>query len=104
MKFSTPVFLLAMFTAVTYAIPTPQTREMHDARELELVEERGAGGAAEVLMMGIEMAVKGISNLINDIKKDKADRGKFTSALVSELSKKNPKFNYIVCHTKHETK
>jgi hypothetical protein len=125
MKFSTPVAILALFATVASALPNPQkmqeARDLGEVQDLE-IRKGGGGGAGEALQFGIELAVKGIQSLINGIKKDKEviipaflffrnkshdewqDRGKFTFALVSEMSKKNPKFNYVICHTKHETK
>ncbi|KAF8639362.1 hypothetical protein AX17_001551 [Amanita inopinata Kibby_2008] len=66
----------------------------------DIVERQIGEGGADLLVKGIT----GIVNLIQDgIKKDKIARGEFTLHLVKEMQKKNPKFNYVVCHTKHET-
>ncbi|KAF9497843.1 hypothetical protein BDN71DRAFT_535967 [Pleurotus eryngii] len=68
---------------------------------METLEDRSPAAIASIALEGVNMIISGIQGAINA---DKDARGKFTSSLVSEMRKKYPKFNWVVCHTKHETK
>ncbi|KAJ8508617.1 hypothetical protein ONZ45_g9128 [Pleurotus djamor] len=65
------------------------------------LEARNPAAVARLAIQGIKSIVKGIKNLI---KADKKARGEFTLHLVREMRKKYPSYNWVVCHTKHETK
>jgi len=65
--------------------------------DLEEMERRRGGGVGDVAKLIVDIFV----GLANQVKADKMARGQFTSSLVSQLSGRNPKMNYVVCHTKH---
>ncbi|KAJ8692726.1 hypothetical protein PTI98_010013 [Pleurotus ostreatus] len=105
------LFAQSSLSAVVYRAPSDHVQVL-DTQELEarteyinpgnntqLLEARkGAGGALGDVVMSI---ITGIQDGINA---DKDARSKFTSDLVGQLHAKQPNFNWIVCHTKHDYK
>ncbi|KAG9219668.1 hypothetical protein CCMSSC00406_0006010 [Pleurotus cornucopiae] len=68
----------------------------------QLLEARkGRGGAGDIIGEAITGIITGIQDGIN---KDKAARSRFTQDLVGKLHAQHPNFNWIACHTKHDTK
>ncbi|KAL0948749.1 hypothetical protein HGRIS_008882 [Hohenbuehelia grisea] len=63
-----------------------------------------ARNPAAVIRVAAQVLKKAFRAISDGIKADKDMRSKYTFALISELRKKHPQFNYVVCHTKHRTR
>ncbi|KAF4596475.1 hypothetical protein EYR40_007827 [Pleurotus pulmonarius] len=85
-----------------YTYPVNSTEYTHAANSTHALEARkGAGGAADLLGDVVTSIITGIQDGINA---DKDARSKFTYDLVGQLHAKQPQFNWILCHTKHDYK
>ncbi|PPR05803.1 hypothetical protein CVT26_010153 [Gymnopilus dilepis] len=63
------------------------------------IERRGRGGIVKILAKGIEALV----NLIKGkIERDKRYRSEWTKKMIDELRSKYPRFNFVICHPKHQ--
>ncbi|KAF9496840.1 hypothetical protein BDN71DRAFT_690673 [Pleurotus eryngii] len=79
-----------------------RTEYINPDNNTQLLEARkGAGGAADLLGDVVTSIITGIQDGINA---DKDARSKFTYDLVGQLHAKQPQFNWILCHTKHDYK
>jgi len=86
-----------------------ETRDVYEfeARDTSELEARGGGGGAGSIVEVVEDVVKMIINVVGtikaDIAADKAARSGFTQDAVGRMYKKNPKFTYFICCSKHTT-
>ncbi|KDQ24781.1 hypothetical protein PLEOSDRAFT_1107712 [Pleurotus ostreatus PC15] len=71
-----------------------------DESHLVVLEGR-RNALARVAVNGIRAIIRKVQRTLDE---DKDARGKFTYNLVSEMQQQYPGFNWVVCHTKHETK
>jgi len=86
-----PIF--ARYFSETYEITE---REWEEAA----LEPRLYAQAAKVVVKVIEVVVNAIKG---QIEKDKTMRGHWTSKMIGDLRAKSPRFNFVLCHTKHKT-
>lgn len=113
MKFtlSRAIFLLCTFTVIAMAMPAFYADEDVEVRSDLTFELEGRDGFDDILdsrrMGGVGDVVEMIINVVGSIKAgiaaDKNARSGFTQDLVGKMNAKNPKFNYVICHTKHKT-
>ncbi|KAF4602786.1 hypothetical protein EYR40_006003 [Pleurotus pulmonarius] len=109
------LFAQTSLAAVVYRAPSDSAQLLDadhgfDARSetfnpsnnTQLLEARkGRGGAGDIIGEAITGIITGIQDGIN---KDKEARSRFTQDLVGKLHAQHPNFNWIACHTKHDTK
>ncbi|KAF4571192.1 hypothetical protein EYR36_008521 [Pleurotus pulmonarius] len=67
---------------------------------LVVLEERN-NALARIAVNGIRAIIRSVQRTLDE---DKDARGRFTYNLVSQMQQQYPGFNWVVCHTKHETK
>jgi len=114
MKFSLPrtLLLLAAFATIAMTMPTYYADEDVEVRSDlifevrdefgDIVDSRGLPGVGAVMDVA-KMIVDVVGSIKAGIEADKNARGGYTQDLVGKMNAKNPKMNYIVCHTKHKT-
>ncbi|KAF5354341.1 hypothetical protein D9756_007325 [Leucocoprinus leucothites] len=120
------IFALALLT-VTSAIPTAEVRGTADITQRDVlsdgqVSRRSPGLEARHLneefgvsrreensierrqAADIAKSVGGlISSILEQVEHDNEGRGKFTQDIVAKGREQFPDFNWVACHTKHET-
>jgi len=117
MKFNPPRALFLLFTLATIASAIPAFYSDEDvevrsdlAFEVDARDEFGTAvdsrglpipGVGEIMDVG-KMIIDVVGSIKAGIAADKKARSTFTQDLVNQMNSKNPKLNYVVCHTKHK--
>ncbi|KAF8079373.1 hypothetical protein FPV67DRAFT_115230 [Lyophyllum atratum] len=108
---SRAILLLSAFASIALAMPACYADEDVEVRSDYVVEARnefgdivdsrgiGPGAVLDVAKMIIDV----VGSIKAGIAADKNARSGFTQDTVGKMNKQNPKFNYIMCHTKHTT-
>ncbi|RDB14946.1 hypothetical protein Hypma_016156 [Hypsizygus marmoreus] len=83
----------------TRALPPTDTIESRDDLDAVELEPRFVQAVVQVAKLIFNV----VGRIKAGIKEDKNKRSGFTQDLVGQLNAKDPKLNYVICHTKHTT-
>jgi len=59
------------------------------------------GAVIDAIKLTIDGIVMAFKKLSAEVKQDNINRGAFTKGTISTLRQKHPKYNFVMCHTKH---